>query len=54
MIVGMLLSALYFGLLPLGEFVPPASQTTYIMSSYALGVLCLHIYFRTPRGEYAK
>jgi predicted MFS family arabinose efflux permease len=25
--------------LPLGEFVPPASQTTYIMSTYALGVL---------------
>ena len=39
MIVGMLLSALGFGLLPLGEFVPPASQTTYIMSTYALGVL---------------
>jgi hypothetical protein len=39
MIVGMLLSALYFGLLPLGEFVPLASQTTYIMSTYALGVL---------------
>ncbi len=39
MIVGMLLSALGFGLLPLGEFVQPASQTAYIVSTYALGVL---------------
>jgi len=39
MTVDMLLSALGFGLLPLGEFVPPASQMAYIVSTYALGVL---------------
>ena len=39
MIIGMLLSALGFGLLPLGEFVPPASQLSWIMATYALGVL---------------
>ena len=39
MIVGMILSALGFGLLPLGEFVSPASRTTWIMGTYALGVL---------------
>ena len=50
MIVGMLLSTPCFGLLPLGKFVPPASQTTYFMSTYVLGnalFLCNAIPFLT-------
>ena len=39
MIIGMGLSALGFGLLPLGEFIPLASQLPWIMGTYALGVL---------------
>ena len=37
MILGLLLAALGFGLLPLGEFIQ--NQTPWIMGSYALGVL---------------
>ena len=39
MIVGMVIAALGFGLLPLGEFAPPSVQLTWIMGAYALGVL---------------
>ena len=39
MIVGMVVAALGFGLLPLGEFAPTSAQLTWIMGAYALGVL---------------
>ena len=39
MIVGMIIAALGFGLLPLGEFAPTSAQLTWIMGAYALGVL---------------
>ena len=39
MIVGMVVAALGFGLLPLGEFAPASAQLTWVMGAYALGVL---------------
>ena len=39
MIVGMVIAALGFGLLPLGEFAPSSMQLDWIMGAYALGVL---------------
>ena len=39
MIVGMIIAAFGFGLLPLGEFAPSSVQLTWIMGAYALGVL---------------
>ena len=39
MIVGMVVAALGFGLLPLGEFAPSSVQLDWIMGAYALGVL---------------
>lgn len=39
MIAGMVLAALGFGLLPLGEFVPLSARMAWIMATYALGVL---------------
>ena len=39
MIIGVGLSALGFGLLPLGEFVAPTSRMPWIMATYAFGVL---------------
>ncbi len=39
MIIGIGLSALGFGLLPLGEFVSPTSRIPWIMATYAFGIL---------------
>ena len=39
MIVGMIIAAFGFGLLPLGEFAPSSVQLDWIMGAYALGVL---------------